>query len=146
MFTTNCKYFNSYAQISHISFSLNIKSIHKRCSIKYGVPENLAKFTGKHLSQNLSFNKVVTGLKIVTLWKKRFWHKCVPVNFPKFLRTPYLQNTSGRLLLKNGKHLFSPNLQMAASVFVCDKLLLFALQMYQCPKSKAKSQRNLKVI
>ena len=33
------------------------------------------------------------------LLKKRLWHRCFPVNFVKFLRTPFLQNTSGRLLL-----------------------------------------------
>ena len=41
------------------------------------------------------------------LWKKalglqlwqRLWHRCFPVNFEKFLKTPFLQNTSGRLLL-----------------------------------------------
>ena len=31
--------------------------------------------------------------------KKRLWHRCFPVNFAKFLRAPFLQNTSGRLLL-----------------------------------------------
>ena len=31
---------------------------------------------------------------------KRLWHRCFPVNFVKFVRTPFLQNTSGRLLLK----------------------------------------------
>ena len=35
------------------------------------------------------------------LLKKRLWHRCFPVNFVKFLRTPFSQNTSGRLLLKN---------------------------------------------
>ena len=34
-----------------------------------------------------------------TLVKKRLWHRCFPVNFVKFLRTPFLQTTSGRLLL-----------------------------------------------
>ena len=31
--------------------------------------------------------------------KKRLWHKCFPVIFAKFLETPFLQNTSRRLLL-----------------------------------------------
>ena len=31
--------------------------------------------------------------------KKRLWHKCFPVNFMKFLRTPFSQNTSWWLLL-----------------------------------------------
>ena len=39
------------------------------------------------------------GLKSATLFKKRLWHRCFPVNCAKFLRTPLLQNTSGRLLL-----------------------------------------------
>ena len=34
-----------------------------------------------------------------TSLKKRPWHRCFPMNFLKFLRTPFLQNTSGRLLL-----------------------------------------------
>ena len=36
------------------------------------------------------------------LLKKTLWHRCFPVNFAKFSRTSFLQNTSGRLLL-NGK-------------------------------------------
>ena len=76
------------------------RSIHQRCSIEKGVLRNLAKFTRKHLCQSLFFNKVA-GL--------RLWHMCFPVNFAKFLRTPFLLNTSGRLLLeklKTGKTIF----------------------------------------
>ena len=36
---------------------------------------------------------------LTTLLKKRLSHRCFPVNFGKFQRTPFLQNTSGRLLL-----------------------------------------------
>ena len=39
-----------------------------------------------------------TGLRPATLLKRRLWHRCFPVNFMKFLRTPFLQNTTGRLL------------------------------------------------
>ena len=38
--------------------------------------------------------------KSATLLKKRLWHRCFPANYVKFLKTPFLQNTSGRLLLK----------------------------------------------
>ena len=31
----------------------------------------------------------------VTLFKKRIWHRCFPVNFAKFLRTPFFQNNLG---------------------------------------------------
>ena len=68
-----------------------LRSSHQRCFIKEGVLRNFTKFTGKHQCQNLFFNK--------SFFKKRLWHKCFPVNFVKFLRTPFLQNTSERLLL-----------------------------------------------
>ena len=50
------------------------------------------------LCQGLFFNKVEC-LRPATLFKKRRWHRCFPVNFAKFLRTSFLQNTSRRLLL-----------------------------------------------
>ena len=62
--------------------------------MKKGVLRNFAEFTGKHVCQSLFFNKVA-GLK------KTLWHRSFPVNIAKFLRTPFLQNTSGRLLLCN---------------------------------------------
>ena len=67
------------------------------CSAKKSVLKNFTKFTGKR--QSLFFNKVA-GLKPAPLLKKRLWHGCFPVNFGKFSRTPFLQNTSGGLLLK----------------------------------------------
>ena len=67
------------------------RSSHWRCSVKKGVLRNFAKFTGKHLCQSLFFKKEA-------LLKKRLWHR-FPVNFAKFLRAPFLQNTSRQLLL-----------------------------------------------
>ena len=82
---TNWQIKNSNFEIVHLDFPPkfylrkhlieNIRSNHKRCSIRRGVLKNFAKFTGKHLCQSLFFNKVA-GLR------------------------PFLQNTSGRLLLK----------------------------------------------
>ena len=60
---------------------------------------NFTKFTEKHLCQSLFFNEVV-GLRPATLLKKKPWYWCFPMNFVKFLRILFLQNTSGRLLLK----------------------------------------------
>ena len=59
---------------------------------KKGVLRNFTKFTGKHMCQSLFFNKVA-GLRPATLLKKRLWHKCFPVNFVKFLRTPFFHRT-----------------------------------------------------
>ena len=47
-------------------------------------------------SKTMSFGN---RLRPAGLLKRRLWHRCFPVNFAKFLRTPFLQNTSGRLLL-----------------------------------------------
>ena len=53
-----------------------------------GALRNFAKFTGKHLCQSLFFDKV-EGLRPATLLKRRVWHRCFPVNFRKFLKTPF---------------------------------------------------------
>ena len=58
-------------------FLLIVKSSHRSCSMKKGVPKNFAKFTGKHLCQSLYFNKVA-GLSL---------------NFAKFLRTTFYRIT-----------------------------------------------------
>ena len=42
----------------------------------------------------VSFFNKVAGLKPETLLRKRFRHRCFPVNFAKILRTLFLQNTS----------------------------------------------------
>ena len=36
----------------------NIRSSHRRCSLKKGALKNFTKFTGKHMSQSLFFNNV----------------------------------------------------------------------------------------
>ena len=58
---------------------------------KRGFLINFAKFTGKHLCQSLFFNSSV--LRLATLLKKSLWHMCFPVNFTKFLRTPFFYRT-----------------------------------------------------
>ena len=52
---------------------------------KKRVLKTLTKFTGKHQCRSLFFIKV-EGLR---LWKKRLRYRCFPVNFVKFLRTPF---------------------------------------------------------
>ena len=74
------------------------RSSQRGCSMKKYVLKNLAKFAEKHLRSSLFFNKVA-GLMPATLLKKRLQHRCFPVNFAKFLRTPFLQNTSRCVLL-----------------------------------------------
>ena len=87
-----------------------VRSSHRRSSVKKGVLRNSTKFTGKHLGHSFFFNKVA-ALRPATLLKKRLWHRCFPVNFAKFPRTAFLQNTSGRLLL------YGDDLRTSASIF-----------------------------
>ena len=72
--------------LSHVKsliFGRMCRSSHQRCSLRKGVLRNLAEVTGKHLCQSLFFIKVA-GLSC---------------GFCEILRTPFLQNTSGRLSL-----------------------------------------------
>ena len=59
------------------------------------------------MCQVLFLNKVA-GPEPATLLKKILWHRCFPVNFAKFLRSSFSQNTSGRLLLDK-HHLLAEN-------------------------------------
>ena len=73
--------------LRYVGACLN-KSSHWRCSVKKGVLRNFSNIHRKTPVPETFFNKVA-GLTPVTLFKKRLWHRCFPVNFPKFLGTPY---------------------------------------------------------
>ena len=62
------------------------------------VVRNFTKFTEKHLCQSLFLNNV-TGLRPATLLKKTLGQVFFPVNFVKFLRTPFLAKHIWWLLL-----------------------------------------------
>ena len=79
-------------------FRNNYRTSHQKCSMKKGILRNFTKFKGKQLCQSL-FSNIFAALRLENLFKKRLQHRCFPVNFAKFLRTPFLQNTSGRLIL-----------------------------------------------
>ena len=71
------------------SWEPSSRSSHQRCSMKKGFPE-ISQNSKENTCASLFFNKVA-GLRPSTLLKKRPWHRCFPVNFVKFLRTPFLQ-------------------------------------------------------
>ena len=75
----NMKYFNA-------NFSLGQKQPPEPFC-KKGVLRNFGNFTEKHLCQNLFFNKVA-GRSAALL--NRDSGRSFPVNFAKFLRTPFL--------------------------------------------------------
>ena len=71
-----------------ITIQMTTRSSHQRCSARKGVLRNFSKFTRKHLWQVL-FYKEVAGPQPATLLKMRLCHRCFPINFAKFLRTPF---------------------------------------------------------
>ena len=99
----------------------DIRSSRPEVFCKKGILRNFSKFTGKHLCQSLLFNNVA-GLRPATLFKKRLWHRCFPVNFAKFLRTPFfiehlwwllLYTHSARLESEIAKHIrFFPKISL----------------------------------
>ena len=80
---------------SFVWWEINFRSSHWRRSVKKDVLKNFAKCAAKHLCQSL----------LATLLKRRLWNRCFPVNFPKFLRTPFVQNTFCT------EHLFTTSLE-----------------------------------
>ena len=101
-----------------------------RCSVKKSVLRHFAEFTKNHMCQSLFFNEVaglrnsrnsqestcarislliklpesfsnkVVSLRPAISLKKRLWHRCFPLNFGKFPRTPFPTEHLWRRLLK----------------------------------------------
>ena len=94
---------------------------------KKDVHRYFAKFTGKNLCQSFFFNKVA-GLRPATLLKKRLWHRFFPVNFAKFLRTPYFTKHLRWLLrwFETTRELFLTNIYLfkVAIDKICSKLTM----------------------
>ena len=61
------------------------------------------------------FNKVSAA----TLSKKRLWHRIFHANFAKFLRTRFLQKTSGQILLEEYWILLKTNQGLSWKVRAC---------------------------
>ena len=82
----NC--FNKMSQSLYSWMRMNMifKSSCSQMFYKIDVLKKFAKFRWKHF-------------RPATMLKKRLQRRCFTVNFAKFLRTRFLQNTSGRLLL-----------------------------------------------
>ena len=70
---------NDTAKLVSASLSYPFISSRPLVFCNEGLLRNFANFTGKHLCQNLLFNKVA-GLRLETLLKKRLWHRCFSVN------------------------------------------------------------------
>ena len=70
-------------------------------------------------------------LRPATLLKKGLWHRCFPVNFANFLRTFFLQNTSGRLLLSFMTLATGNSFHNASKTFAIGKLTMISIIGYR---------------
>ena len=73
------------------NLSENLRSSRSQMFFKISVLKNFS-MLAKNTCVRVSFNKA-GSLKVCNLLKKRFQHRCFPVNIPKFLRTAFLWNT-----------------------------------------------------
>ena len=74
------------------------RSSHRRCSVGKEVFLKISQISQENTCSRVSF-LIELQAETCSFLKKILWHRCFPLNFAKFLRTPFLQNTSGRLLL-----------------------------------------------
>ena len=77
--------------------SITFRTSQWMCAVRKDVLHNFSKFTGKHLCQSLFLIKLLA--LACNFIAKGSLAQMFFVNFAKFLGTPFLQNTSGRLLL-----------------------------------------------
>ena len=72
---------------------------HRRCSVKKVFLE-ISQNSQENTCDRVSFLIKLHATLLKNLLKKRLSHRCFPVNFAKFLRTPFPQNISRQLLCK----------------------------------------------
>ena len=115
-----------HGQIS-LRHRTHIRNSHPEVFIIKGALRNFAKLTEKHLCQSLFFNKLA-ALSPATLLKKSLRYRCFPVNFAKFLRTPFiiehLRMTSSDIL--KVRKIFIRSLERLLSILCPFNLLVIA--------------------
>ena len=84
----------------------HFRSSHQRHYIKKGVLR-ISQNSEENTCARASFFNKVTDLRPATLLKKRIWHRHFPVNFVKFLRTPFLIGHLWWLLLLRARSIYT---------------------------------------
>ena len=92
--------FGRMYQFQNVTFE-TIEAVVQRCSVKKMFLE-ISQNSQENLCSRVSFliKLQASGHRPATLSKKRLWHRCLPVNFVKFLRTPFYKEHLWWLLLK----------------------------------------------
>ena len=90
-----------------------------------GVQKICSKFTGEHLRRSTISTKLQSNFIEITLP-----HGCSPVNLLHIFRTPFLKNTSGRLLLKMSVSILDKKRFQFSSINLFPPSLLSINRMY----------------
>ena len=99
--TINFVFHNISAAYQSILLRNNrLQIVYKKVIIK--ISQGIYKF-----QRNILVPEYLAGWNPVILLKKRLLYRCFPVNFAKFLRTPFLHNTFALLLLSTQGNLKS---------------------------------------
>ena len=113
-------------------FYVRWRSCYRDVLYKKGVLKNFPKFTGKQLCQSLFFNKVAD-------WRIGWLcHRFFPVNFEKFLRTPFFKEQIRWLLMsdvnvfqvKSCLHLFILNHAFSITFWYFGRLKIILLLVF----------------
>ena len=111
------------------------------CSIKKVVPKTFTKFTGKKLGQSLSFNKAA-GIRTVTLFKKETLAQAFSCEFCEiFKNTSFAENLRTTASEIRKAPIF-PNLKMAVSVFISDKVDSFTNVLLRYPNNNMNNEHQ----
>ena len=82
-------------------YNENMEAVVRRCSFKIDLLKNFANFKGKRLCWSFFLIKLqARRLAGPANLLKTFWHRCFPVRFTNFLRTPFFAEHPRWLLLK----------------------------------------------
>ena len=113
---------------------------------KIGGLINYAKYTKIRVYPGLFFDKV-SGFQAATLLKKRRLYRCFPMNLAIFLRAPFLQNTSRRLLLSAARILLKLNKEAikrcSMKCVICQSLIYYMKLLENSPKSLTQINEGL---
>ena len=126
----------SYIELQRIKPETVVKQNQSpRGVLKKVVLKNLAKFTGKPLCQSLILVELQLG--------KRLCHRSFPVNIAKFLRTPFLQNTSGGCLCQNQNQVSEISKNLVPAIFYYTFDIMSSLYIVTKPRKPQYLQKNI---
>ena len=96
---------DTFYAVQSISF-ITRKALWRMIKMTHQFIPSYARITGQRVTKQKLSSKGVLWKRPTTLLKKRTWHRCFPVKFAKFLKTPFLIKHLRWLLLYDIKCIY----------------------------------------